>query len=256
MVKPGCLFMHGRQRLAASAGAGLLACGLALTPAFAGTSTRVAAPARSSYSFNKVTPNGLVRDLSGRHRYLHLEGHWRRVAGANGKLDAVRFMPRSMGYIPKSAELVPGRRRFAVAMTVKINKLVGPSTAHLSQLGFFKDAGRWKVEVHPGSGRVGCTFKGTLGQASVKSRRSIADGSFHLVVCFKIGGKIGVRVDQAKGHAVHRPVGRILNNRTIRVGNKSMRTTAVQLHGVVDYFAVAVGPHPIARATAGAPTIP
>lgn len=250
--------MRGRQRLTISAGAGLLACGLALTPAFAGTSPRAAGPAKalSSYSFNKVTSKGLVRDVSGARRYLHLEGHWRRVAGANGKINAVRFMPHSMGYIPKSAALAPGRRRFAVAMTVKINKLVGPSTAHLSQLGFYKDPGRWKVEVFPGSGRVGCTFKGTVGQASIQSRKGIADGKFHTVVCYKIGGKIGVQIDQAKGHAARRPVGRILNSGTIRVGNKSMRTTAVQLHGVVDYFAVAVGPHPIARAVAGAPTIP
>lgn len=244
------------HRIAAAVGVGVLALGAAVVSApFASARPAQASPL-SYYGFNRVTTAGAVRDNSHHRRLMHLEGNWRRTSGAAGHQNAIHFGARSVGVIPKSAALIPGRQRFAVAMTVKAGPLSGTSSAHLAQLGFAKDAGRWKMELRPGKGRVSCTFKGSRQEATVTSRRGITDGQFHQVVCFRLGKTIGVQVDGTRARVLHRQVGSIESARTIHIANKSLRTATVQLRGVVDYFAVAVGPRPVARAVAHAPTLP
>jgi len=245
-----------QHRIAAAVGVGVLALGAAVVSAPLASAKPAQAAPLSWYGFNRVTTAGVVRDNSHHRRLLHLEGNWRRTAGAAGHQNAIHFGTHSLGTIPKSAALVPGKRRFAVAITVKAGPLSGSSTAHLAQLGFAKDSGRWKMELRPGKGHVSCTFKGTRQEVTVTSRRSITDGQFHQVVCFRLGKTIGVQVDGTKARVRHRQVGSIASDRDIHIGNKSLRTTTVQFRGVVDYFAVAVGRRPVARAVAHAPTLP
>ena len=66
--------------------------------------------------------------------------------------DAVAFQARSRGVIKRSGALVPKRRAFAAAMTVKLRRLVGNDTPNIAQLGFYGDKGQWKVEVLPTDG--------------------------------------------------------------------------------------------------------
>ncbi len=248
---------HGR-RLVAVAAAGALVWGVAFSAptavAQAGTAKRP--PADVVYTFNRVKPSGVVRDVSRpTHRQLRLGGHWRRAVGANGKRGAVSLMARSQGVINRSGELVPNRRAFAVAMTVKVTRFVGNDTPNLAQLGFYRDAGQWKVEALPDSGRIRCRIKGRQGAGLITSRRGINDGQFHLVVCYRLHGKIGISID-GRGRVVRRQVGAIQSTRPVHIGNKDLKSADDQFRGIVDYFSIALGRRPVARATAAAPTIP
>jgi hypothetical protein len=246
------------RRLVAAAAAGALVWGVAFSAPPAGAQAGAAKrpPADVVYTFNTVKPGGVVRDVSRpTHRQLRLSGHWRRAVGANGKQDAVSLMARSQGIINRSGDLVPNRRAFAVAMTVKVSRFVGHDTPNLAQLGFYRDAGQWKVETLPDSGRIRCRIKGIHGTSLITSRRGINDGQFHLVVCYRLHGKIGISID-GRGRAVRSHVGAIQSTRQVRIGNKDLKSADDQFRGIVDYFSIALGRHPVARATAAAPKIP
>jgi hypothetical protein len=232
--------------------------GMALPPTQAADQQRAAnaKPADVVYTFNKIKPNGYVRDVTGRsHRRLKLEGNWRRVAGVNGKKDAVRFGSRTRGVITRSAGLAPKRRPFAVAMVVKVNRFVSNDTPNIAQQGFYQDPGQWKVEVVPGSGRIRFRAKGVSGATVLTSRRGINDGQFHTVVCYRLQKKIGIVID-GRERTRKSSVGAIKSSRKVTIGNKHVKTNEDQFRGVYDYFALALGHKPVARALAKAPDIP
>ena len=178
--------------------AGALVWGLALPPvqALEQEASVKRAPANVVYTFNKVKPNGIVRDVTPpKHLRMQLNGNWRVTKGVNGKKQAVALQARSRGIINRSESLIPKRRAFAVAMTVKLKKFVGDDTPNLAQLGFYRDAGQWKVEALPSNGRVQFRVKGKSGVSRVTSGPRIDDGEYHLVVVYRKKGKVGVIVD-------------------------------------------------------------
>jgi hypothetical protein len=249
--------MQFRRLGVAAVAAALTVTGLALSPAQASSEQRAKAPVsvRAVYSFDALTPRNKVKDLSPHHRFMQLTGRFRLAPGADGTKHAVAFRARSTGSIAQSAALVPGKRIFAVAMVIKVNSMVGKDSPNVAQQGFFKDAGQWKVEVMPGSGHVRCRFKGTAGNSFVHSRRSVLDGKFHQIVCYRYHTKIGVQVDGGN-HIRNVRTGSITSNRLIHVANKNMGSSVDQFRGVLDYFAIALGKRPIQRATQLAPSIP
>ena len=194
------------------------------------------------------------RRLRPQHHSLRLAGHWLTARGADGRRNAVELRTRSEAVITRSTPLIPGDRGFAVAMTVKINQVVGNDTPNLAQLGYYRDPGQWKIEVLPSSGQVRCRIKGPSGTGLVISKRGIIDGKFHTVVCYRLHGQIGIAVD---GHAVqqHVHIGTIASTRQVHIGNKDLKGSSDQVHGVVDYFSIALGARPVARATAAAPAL-
>ena len=245
-------------RLSTTVVAAAVLCGLALVPSQAAEQQNVATlkPADVVYTFNKVRPGGIVRDVTGpSHRRLQLDGNWRRAIGANGKQDAVAFRARSWGVINNSEGLAPRRRAFAVAMTVKVNNFVGSDTPNLAQQGFYRDRSQWKVEVIPGSGRVRFRVSGVSGDTILTSRRGINDGQFHTVVCYRIHKRIGIVLD-GRERTRRSSAGAIRSSRKVTLANKHLRTSEDQFRGVFDYFALALGRRPVARALAKAPDIP
>jgi hypothetical protein len=245
-----------QHKIVAAVGASVIALGSAVLSAPVASAQAKRPAPMSWYGFGRVTPTGLVRDSSHQHRPLQLIGHWSRVPGVQGKTDGVRFLAKSLGSIANSDALIPRGRPFAVAMVVRLRNFVGSDSPNLAQLGFYSDAGQWKVEAHPSSGRVSCRLKGTRGTVQIYSKRSIDDGQFHSIVCFRLHGRVGIKVDGTRGRSRLEHIGRINSNRTVHIGNKSMRNDTDQFRGVFDYFSVAVGPRPIKRALAHAPTLP
>ncbi|MFZ0323699.1 MAG: LamG-like jellyroll fold domain-containing protein [Actinomycetes bacterium] len=247
-----------RRRVVAVALAGAVAWGTAFSPAMAVAHQAAArqAPADVVYTFNTIKRGGVVRDVTGpTHRQLRLSGHWKRAVGANGQKEAVRMMARSQGVISRSHDLTPHRRAIAVALTVRVRGFVGSDTPNLAQQGFFRDAGQWKMEAVPDSGRIRCRFKGVSGISQITSRRGINDGQFHLVACYRIHGRVGVQID-GRGRSIRSNVGSIVSSRQVTLGNKNLKSADDQFRGTVDYFSIALGRHPLARAIAAAPKIP
>jgi hypothetical protein len=246
-------------RVGTAAVAGAVMCGL-LVPAAQTSAAEAAAkanPAQVVYTFNKIRPGGVVRDVSPpTNLRMELNGNWRRIAGASGaKKTAVSFRAKSRGVIRNSTTLIPKRRSFAVAMTVKLRQFDGADTPNLAQLGFYNDGGQWKVEALPKNGRIQFRVKGKSGSVKITSRRSIDDGEYHTVVCYRKRGKIGVIVDGQR-RVRERSVGSIQSKRNVVIANKHLRTADDQFRGNFDYFSIALGRKSVARALAKAPTIP
>lgn len=246
--------MRFRRNAAAAVAATMLLSGLALLSGQASASA--ASPARPTlgYSFNVIRAGGKVPSLGRQKLRLHMEQHWSRAVGADGKRHAVRFKAVSDGVIPNSARLTPRLHQIAIAATVKLSRIVGPKPPNLVQQGYYADPAMWKMEVMPSTGHIRCRFKGTGGVRTVQSRTSINDHKFHSVVCFRLRDRIGVRVD---GVTRVRPVtvGRIVSSQPIRVGNKNLKDASQQFRGVMDYVAVAVGRQPVRRVTNYAPSL-
>ena len=110
-------------------------------------------------------------------------------------------------------------------------------------------------EALPESGRIRCRIKGATGTSLITSRRGINDGQFHLVVCYRLHGRIGIRID-GRGPDRRSNAGAIRSTRQVHLGNRNLRSASDQFRGVIDYFSIAVGRRPVARATAAAPKIP
>lgn len=249
----------GYKRVSIAVVAGAVMCGVMLPPAQTNASQAAATldPAQVVYTFNKIRPGAVVRDISPpTNRRMVLKGNWRRAAGANGKKKkAVAFRAKSMGVIRQSDSLLPRRRAFAVAMTVKVRTFVGNDSPNLAQIGYYRQSGQWKIEVLPKSGHVLFRVKGSKGAATVVSRVSIDDGNYHLVTCYRKRSKLGVIID---GERRVRSVktGSVRNPRKVTIGNKNLRQSDDQFRGNFDYFSMALGRQAVARANAGAPAIP
>lgn len=239
--------------------AGAVLGGLLMPPAQTNASQLSAAkldPAQVVYTFNNIRPGGIVRDLTPpKHLRMQLGGNWKRTTGLDGKKHAVALRAKSRGAINYSRSLVPRGRSFAVAMTVKLRQFEGSDTPNLAQLGFYRDRSQWKVEVLPKTGRIQFRVKGKSGSSTITSRRTIDDGEYHLVVCFRKRGKVGVIVDGAR-RVRNSSAGRLQSQRPVFIGNKHLRTPDDQFRGNFDYFSIALGRNPIARAVAKAPPIP
>jgi hypothetical protein len=242
------------HRIAAAVGVGVLALGVALVSAPLASAARAPQPPNVEYTFAKVHANGNVHSVGIWPYRMHLTGHWRTARGADGKRHAVQLKARSMGAIAHSDQLQPRRRQFAAALTVRLNRFVGPKPPNLLQQGFFRDRMMWKVEAMPTTGHVRCRFKGSLATRTIQSRIRIDDHKFHTVACFRTQSRIGVRVDNVtRWHRAR--VGRIVNPSQVRMGNKSMHDATQQFRGVVDYVAVAIGRKAPRRVLADAPSI-
>jgi len=235
----------------------VVASGSVMSPVQASAPARAAktAPANVVYTFNKIGIGGIVRDVSPpTHRRMNLSGNWTRTTGVNGRKGAVAFRAISRGVINRSAPLAPKRRAFAVAMTVKLKRFAGNDTPNLAQHGFYRDRGQWKVELLPENGRVRFRLKGKSGVAAITSRQSINDGQYHLVVCYRKKGKIGVIVDGQRRER-QAAVGGIPSTRKVSIANKHARTADDQFRGNFDYFSIALGHKSVVRSIAAAPTI-
>ena len=205
-------------------------------------------PADVVYTFNKVRAAG-ARDMSNpTHHRLVLQGDWERAVAANGKRDAIAFQARSRGVIKRSGALVPKRRAFAAAMTIKLRRLVGNDTPNIAQLGFYGDKGQWKVEVLPNDGRIRFRVKGSKGARAITSRRGIDDGQFHRIVAFRTHSQIGLILDGHKRTRNAR-LGTVSSSRNITIANKHTRSASDQFRGTFDYFAIAIGHQAVARAS-------
>jgi hypothetical protein len=246
--------MGFRRNAAAAVAATMLVSGVALLPVQA--SARTAQPPRPTvgYSFNVIRVGGIARSLGRQKLRLRMEQHWSRAVGADRKRHAVRFMAVSDGVIPNSARLTPHLHQIAIAVTFKLRSIVGPKPPNLVQQGYYADPAMWKVEVMPSTGHIRCRFKGTQGVRTVQSRTSINDHKFHTVVCFRLGDRIGVRVDDVTRARKVR-VGAIVSSQPIRIGNKNLKDATQQFRGVMDYVAVALGRQPVRRVLNYAPSL-
>ena len=246
------------ERVSIGVVAGVVMWGLVLPPAQANAplAAETVQPANVVYTFNKIRPGGIVRDVSPpTNRRMVLKGNWKRAADVNGAKKAIALRARSLGVIKRSGALMPKRRAFAVSMVVKVRSIVGDDSPNLAQIGYYRQKGQWKVELLPNSGRVLFRVKGGKGVATVRSTVSINDGNYHLVTCYRKKQKIGVIIDDAE-RSRDVITGGIRNPRKVTIGNKNLKAADDQFRGNYDFFSIALGRQSIARSVADAPSIP
>lgn len=158
----------------------------------------VAVPAQvaAAWTFDTLSPDGLVADASGHAHPLTLAGSWTSTPGSAGTA-AGRFAPQSFGSADGTG-LAGGTDEVAVTAVLR-SAVKDPTldTPNVLQHGLYGDASQLKMQIaKDGTGRAGCRFKGTLGNLLLTGPAiDVTDGGWHGVTCWRKAGTVGVTVD-------------------------------------------------------------
>lgn len=229
----------------------MAAVGLAVSPVGPALA-RTPAVVHVAYTFDSLSPAGVVDDVTGRGHALTLSGNYSAAAGRS--TPAVAFAPISRAATPTKSDLNPVGREFAVTVVFRLpgDTSALPDTPNLAQKGFWGDAAQWKMQLKPDVAAIQCRFKGTLGARLLTSTvTGVDDTAWHTATCWRAGGKVGVTVDGIDTSATV-SVGDITNSRQMLIGAKSLTSSTDQFTGDIDYVAVAMGDGAAAASRAGA----
>jgi concanavalin A-like lectin/glucanase superfamily protein len=168
------------------------------------------------------------------------------VPGPDGSGLAVSFpskctqalgCPRAMLEVSSAPALDPGDADFEYGATVW---LAADQTTHGSNIvqkgRFGTDGGQWKLQVDGDEGQPSCVVRGEESGAEptvVRSTVTIADSTWHHVVCRRAGETLSVDVD---GHVTQTsgPTGSVSSEWPVRVGSPGVGEGDDQFSGRVD----------------------
>jgi len=179
---------------------------------------------------------------------LHFAGNWRPAPGRIGQ--AVRFTAApAFGAAPRSEAKNPGPDDFAFGAMFTSRPIFGNYTGNLMQKGFWDSRTQLKMELIPQrGGTVHCRVKGLHGEESLISRVIVDEGRWHKAVCWRVGARVGLTVDNRSSSVAWRH-GAISNTATVRLGNKNLLAGRQDQHfGKVDCAVYVLGAHARARA--------
>jgi hypothetical protein len=128
-----------------------------------------------------------------------------------------------MGVAPRSADINPGVRDFAMSVVFTSREIPNVDTysGNLAQKGSYDSPGQIKLQLVPAyDGSVDCRINGRNGSRVLSSRINVDDGRWHTASCWRDGSRVGLTVDGTTTAATFDP-GSISNNRAFRIGNKS-----------------------------------
>lgn len=171
------------------------------------------------------------------------------VSGAEGRGRAVEFpsrctrpsgCPRAMVEVPPSRALDPEDRAFSYGASVWLAPDQTAIGSNIVQKGRFgSEGGQWKLQVDGEDGRPSCVVRSGEEVWTVKSGLTVADSSWHHVVCRRDGRGITISVDGAE-HSEKGGSGTVSNSFPIRVGSPGVGDEDDQFHGRVDDVFVAI----------------
>ena len=131
------------------------------------------------------------------------------------------FNGRSVVETPDRPSLNPGLSDFSFGARIALTRGVG--AWNIMQKGAWGDR-QWKLSVHPlnGGAQFSCRVSGSAGIVHVFTQGAVvgADGSWHQVVCARVGNEVQVRLDGAviaRGSGV---TGAVSSTRKYLVGSK------------------------------------
>lgn len=229
---------------------------VAASPAYA--APKAATPTVvANYTFDAgITATGQVAEASGRGsaatvRSLEGGAVVVTVAGANrylrfpGKCAPAKLVcPRVLLEAPDDADLDPGARRFQWGASVRVltNQLGGSS--NVVQKGLYDTDSQWKLQIGPTYGKAQCVLVGQGSAQSYVARSSatVADGTWHKILCERNGRKLTVSVDGAVQAGVDLPANLTVgNNRPLRIGGPNFSNSGALYHGWLDEVYATLG---------------
>jgi hypothetical protein len=219
-------------------------------PAHAAAPTEPTGPALvARYNFDGGATAGKISELSGRGTALTIRN------SANGQIaitteGANRFASfpgicaataascaKALLEAPDDADLDPGTRNFRWAASVRLTTAQLSGNANIMQKGVANTGSQWKMQITGKTGRAQCVLvaRGTGQAFSALSARTVADGSWHRIVCERVGTTLAVSVDGVAGATVTLPSTTAVDNTMpLRVGGPNFAKDSDMYHGQLD----------------------
>lgn len=179
------------------------------------------------------------------------DGTVERVPGADGDGDAVAFptlctapsgCPRAMVEVLPDPALNPGEGDFEYGAAVWLAPDQTTTGSNIVQKGRFgTEGGLWKLQVDSDAGEPSCVVRSGTDQLIVRSSVSIADSSWHFVVCRRDEDGLSIDVDDTMDRVDGR-TGSVSNDWPVRVGSPGVGDQDDQFHGRVDDVFLRIDP--------------
>ena len=200
----------------------------------------------ASYNFDSTVADGTFDDGSGR-------GHLLRAVVRNG--GAIKLTPHGNGQAltfpvactgdgcPRLVlqatdvpDLNPGTAPLRYGADVLLSKAEGAAPENILQKGY-SSGGQYKLQVDGISGKPSCGMSDKNGGAGylVRSRTSIADGTWHALECRRDGSTLAIVVDgQVQATAAVPAALSVVTPQPFSVGGKGVGVDNDQFHGSID----------------------
>ncbi|WP_224274709.1 LamG-like jellyroll fold domain-containing protein [Nocardioides lacusdianchii] len=165
------------------------------------------------------------------------------VEGVGGTGSAIAFpplctgdagCPRAMVEVESDPALEPGEDPFAFGATVWLAPEDTTTGSNIVQKGrFATDGGLWKLQVDDEEGHPSCVLRSGDTLLRVRSEVTVADSSWHRVVCSRDADGISIDVDGVEDRE-DGTLGSVDSEWPIRVGSPGVGDDDDQFHGRVD----------------------
>jgi hypothetical protein len=134
-------------------------------------------------------------------------------------------------------DLNPGTAPFHYGASVLVRRDETAAGSNVVQKGYANRGGEWKLQVDGAGGYPSCVLvgRGSGRLHTVRSSRSVADGQWHQVTCWRSATAFAIAVDGVDRGRVGLPAGLdITNTMPLRIGGKHARAGNDQYAGAVD----------------------
>lgn len=225
------------------------------------TAVRTAAPApvtvaRYTFDAGATLPGGRIADNSGRGTPLTVRsvagGAIRFVAGHGGKFvqfparcaSGATSCPRVLLEAANNANLNPGTRNFRWGASIAVSQAQLAGSSNLMQKGVTSTDSMWKAQVGSTHGKAQCVLVGRGSKTGYLARSSVsvADGSWHQIMCQRYGARLIIYVDGVnRGQATIPATLSVANTLPLRIGGPNFNTTSDMYHGALDDVFVMLG---------------
>lgn len=157
------------------------------------------------------------------------------------KCAAAEDCPRALVEIASEPDLDPGDEDFEYGASVWLAPDQTTSGSNIVQKGRFgTEGGLWKLQVDNDAGHPSCVIRSGDELVRVRSSVSIADSSWHHVVCRREGDDISIQVDGTVRRTSGR-IGPITSTWPVRIGAPGVGEHDDQFHGRVDDVYLRIG---------------
>ncbi|GAA2598667.1 hypothetical protein GCM10010435_92610 [Winogradskya consettensis] len=232
---------------AGSTSAGSTSAGFAAAPAAAAAPVTVA-----RYTFDTGTTSATkVSDLSQRGSALTIRSKDKGRINFNGTRPhtyaafaapcaaKAPTCPRALLEGTDDADLDPGTRQFRWGASVRLTKAQVAGSSNVMQKGVVDTQSLWKMQIGATHGKAQCVAIGTGSTTPViylvRSAVTVADGTWHSVLCQRSGARLSVYVDGKISGTLAIPATlSISNNLPLRIAGPNFNTTSDMYHGLLD----------------------
>jgi hypothetical protein len=155
-----------------------------------------------------------------------------------------RTCPRALLEAANDAGLNPGTRNFRWGASVAVTQAQLVGSSNVMQKGVTTADSMWKMQVGATHGKAQCVLVGRGSTTSYLARSSVsvADGTWHQVLCRRAGTVLIVYVDGVnRGQTAIPATLSIANTLPLRIGGPNFNTTSDMYHGALDDVFAMVG---------------